>query len=207
MLTEIVSTLREKHGCHSALLYGSRARGDATEISDYDVLGITAHGPRRQLAKRIRGTFWDLFVYPERELTPARLRTNERALSWKNAVVLFEEGTKGTHLVKRLRALVALPFKPAPDDEITALKVWFHKQLERIEYGGITGHARRAELHAQLISDYFVVHKMRYGGPKEALAWLEENDRPAFRAIGTSLAEPTNLRALIAAGRLIYGSI
>ncbi len=206
MLSQIVTELCTGHGCHSVLLYGSRARGDATEISDYDLLGITARGTKHQIAKRVRGKFWDLFVYPEHELTLAKLRKNERAPSWKNAVVLFEQSNKGTQLVKRLRTLLALPFKHASDDEIAALKVWFHKQLERIERGGVTGNARRAELQAQLISDYFVMHKMRYLGPKAALAWLGANDQRVYRAIEKSLAAPSNLRALTGASKLIYGA-
>ena len=39
-ILEIASDLKEKHHCHTVILYGSRARGDYTDTSDYDIAGF-----------------------------------------------------------------------------------------------------------------------------------------------------------------------
>ena len=44
ILEAITQELCDQHGCHTVILYGSRARGDATEASDYDILGIRDSG-------------------------------------------------------------------------------------------------------------------------------------------------------------------
>ena len=42
--TLLIRELIGNHGCHTVILYGSMARGDATECSDVDVLGIRETG-------------------------------------------------------------------------------------------------------------------------------------------------------------------
>ena len=46
VLQQIIDELRATHGCHTFILYGSRARGDFTPSSDYDILGIRPSGVR-----------------------------------------------------------------------------------------------------------------------------------------------------------------
>ena len=51
-LKDIAEALRRHHECHTAILYGSFAVGDATPESDYDVAGF-ANSPN---VERIAGT-------------------------------------------------------------------------------------------------------------------------------------------------------
>ena len=61
----ICDLLRTKHGCHSAILYGSHARGEATSTSDYDVAGIRESGEIFRDARLWNGSYLDVFVYPQ----------------------------------------------------------------------------------------------------------------------------------------------
>lgn len=61
-LNQAVSELVKKEKCHTVLLYGSRARADATETSDYDLMGVRKTGTKKRLAeKRVVGTLIFLF--------------------------------------------------------------------------------------------------------------------------------------------------
>jgi predicted nucleotidyltransferase len=81
IITSIVKELRDIHRCHTVVLYGSRARGLATPTSDCDVVGIRRRGQKLRIAKKQKGFFWDVFVYPEKDL----IKLGESHFSWKSA--------------------------------------------------------------------------------------------------------------------------
>jgi predicted nucleotidyltransferase len=64
-LTQFLDVLREEHGCHTVILYGSRARGDAGPESDYDLLGVRERGESVRDTRVVDGAFLDAFVHPE----------------------------------------------------------------------------------------------------------------------------------------------
>jgi len=79
ILTEIVEKLRSTFEVHRILLFGSRARGEATEDSDYDVLAeVESSEPffrRQSLAlEPFRNRDWgmDLLV-----MTPEEVKRND----------------------------------------------------------------------------------------------------------------------------------
>jgi uncharacterized protein len=40
LLSEIISDINSRYQPHTLILYGSLARGDSSETSDYDIIGI-----------------------------------------------------------------------------------------------------------------------------------------------------------------------
>lgn len=196
-LEAIIRTLKTKYKCHTALLYGSRARDAATETSDYDVLGISRTGKKTRIAKKVNGAYWDVFVFPEKDLT-------ELSATWRNARVLFERGNFGRKLILRIEKFVAKPFVPAPAYEIAAARAWPAKQFERIAAGDAHGNYRRLELLSAALGDYFQIRRKRFWGPKAGLAWLEENDRATFKLFSRAYAKPTDMRALKALVTRVY---
>lgn len=200
ILESIVVELREKYRCHTIVLYGSRARGSVSPTSDYDVVGIRRRGNKTRIAKKQMGFYWDVFVYPEKDLQ----RLDDQQLGWRDAKVLYQEGTYGENLLRRLQALFRKPFKPEPQFEIDALKVWAQKELDRCKVKDVQGLYRRAEFQSALVEHYFVVRKKRFSGPKAGFAWLEKNDLPTFKSILRSLKYPANLSFLGAAATRVY---
>ena len=66
--SKLVEELINGHGCHTVILYGSRARGDFTEQSDIDVLGIREHGEAFRIGRPWHGTLLDAWIYSEENL-------------------------------------------------------------------------------------------------------------------------------------------
>lgn len=52
VLKQLVYELIKKHRCHTVILYGSRARGDFTEQSDYDLMGVKKTGKKYRVAEK-----------------------------------------------------------------------------------------------------------------------------------------------------------
>ena len=200
-LRALCAFLRGKQGCHTALLYGSRAIGTATKLSDYDVIGIRRSGSKLRIAKKVKGAYWDVFVYSERDV----YKFGEHHKCWGNAVVLFEKKLFGKKLLFKLRQWLKKSSKPIPRNEIKALKVWAEKQLKRSGVTDIYGLYRRVELQSAAIQDYFLVRRKVFSGPKTGFHWLKKQDPKTFRLFLKVFEDPTDLRKLKTLVRRVYG--
>ena len=191
-LEEAVNELLIKYKCHTVLLYGSRARGDATEQSDYDLMGVRKIGRTVRIAEKRNGKYLDVFIFPEKELK----NVGEEHLYMKEAKVLFEQGTFGTKFIRELKVVSKKPFRSLSEDEVQARRVWAYKMLERIAVGDIEANYRRSWLHEALLSDYFAFRKKRYEGSKASFAWLKKYDVVTYKIFEKALAKPTDLKFL-----------
>lgn len=200
VLDLIVRELRNKYHCHTVVLYGSRVRGLVTSTSDYDVIGIRRRGEKNRIAKKLNGFYWDVFIYSENDL-----RTfGDTQFAWKNAQVIYEEGSYGKKLLQRIQKHLKKPYEPEPLYEIKAMKAWAQKELDRCRVADIQGLFRRAEFQSALIEHYFFVRQKRFRGPKESFAWLEKHDSKTYGLILRALKNPTNLSFLKAAAARVY---
>lgn len=202
-IQEIVTVLKRRFNCHTALLYGSRARNEAGPVSDYDVVGIRRSGSKTRVAKKIKGAYWDLFVYPEKDL---KNLTSEQ-MTWRNPVVLFEKGQYGRRLVQRIQKLIQKPFKFDPQYEIDVTIAWAAKQLDRIAIGDVHGSYRRIELQQAAIGHYFQIRRIRYWGPKAGLQWLKTHDPTTFKLFAQAYRSPANKKALLSLIKRVYKKI
>ncbi len=191
-LTELTQELIKKHKCHTVILYGSRARGDATAKSDYDLMGVRKSGKKYRVAEKRDGIYLDIFVYPEKDLK----KIGEEHLCMDGAKILYEQGKFGTDFLKKLKAATKKKHMSLPDDEIKVRQVWLHKMFERITQDDIEGHYRRSWLHEALLYEYFNIRKMRYWGSKKSFEWLIKNDPVTYRLFDRVLRNPLNLKLL-----------
>ena len=118
-LDVISEDLRAHHGRHTVILYGSRARGDATATSDYDVLGVEESGDSVRDARLWNGVYLDIFIHPEAKL----LTPDASRVYIKDGIVLFQKGDLGSRFLERLHAIDAAGPKQLPADEIRALVI------------------------------------------------------------------------------------
>ena len=195
-LASIVEEVCSKNRPHTLILYGSWARGDATATSDCDLLAIRKRG--RGIvhdARKWRGIYLDIFVYPEAKLLPSKL------MHVRGGKVLKQKGQVGEQLLARLDRLHRRGPKPLPPDELAALKVWGHKMLDRISAGDAEGNFRRAWLLTASLEDYFILRNRWYEGPKLSLQWLRENEPKVYARFERALrpgSSPAALRDLVA---------
>lgn len=194
LIRQIADELRERHGCHTVILYGSRARGDQRPNSDYDLLGIRDGGERMRDARLWHGAYLDLFIYPEQLVD----RPDETMLQWLGGVVLFQKGQVGDTLLARLEALFRAGPAPLPPDERQTRRVWAGKMLERAREGDAEANYRRAWLLTALLEDYFQLRDQWYLGPKRGLAWLREHDQSAYAAFEAALQPGASLDQIAA---------
>src|SRR4051812_49255729 len=89
------------HGCHTAILYGSWARGQAGPESDLDVLYVREAGSAFRDARVIEGSYLDGFIYPESDLAVP----NPELLRVLGGRVLCEANGFGTALLAKLQEL------------------------------------------------------------------------------------------------------
>ena len=122
LLRSVVEEVKTKHKCHTLILYGSLARGDATPTSDYDLLAIRRGGSEIVRDARVwEGVYLDVFVYPEKKARPDDL------LQVRGGKVLFQKNRFGDVLLTRINKVHARGPKRLSSDEIAARKIWARK--------------------------------------------------------------------------------
>jgi predicted nucleotidyltransferase len=176
---DIALLVMEEHACHTVILYGSYARGDATPHSDIDLLAVREGGATVRDARVVQGAYLDAFVYPE-----AKLESLDASfLRLLGGVVMAERNGFGRALLERVQALEAQGPPPMPEDERRALVVWSQKMLDRFRgRDDIEANYRRMLLLPTALEDYFLLRGLWFRGSKEGFAWLREHDPRAYAA-------------------------
>lgn len=183
-LPALVGELKRTHGAHTVVLYGSRARGDATPESDIDVACFADVSESYQDARLWQDAFLDGFVYPTSRIEGDV--ENEMLKLVGGKAILDERGLAEAFLV-RVRARDEEPVPLLREHERQAMRTWAHKTLARIRRGDIEGNYRYHVLLVHLLEDHFALLARRYRGPKRALAELAASDPSTFTAFEAAL--------------------
>ena len=189
--TLLIRELVGDHGCHTVILYGSRARGDATERSDVDVLGIRETGDTFRIGRPWRGLLLDAWVYSQSNLPKV-----DDLLYIKDGVVIQDHDGFGSSLLTKIRAALATPPKPLPAWDRELRVTWIDKMLDRAGVGDAEGDYRRHWLLFELLETFFLFSNQRYPGPKESLKQLELNDPGVFTLFQAALKPGADLATI-----------
>lgn len=193
IVTMLIEELSSQYQCHTIILYGSHARGQATPSSDYDLAGICETGKMTRLARfdTEHQVYIDLFIYPEHDLSTIK----EEHLCMHDGLVLKEKNGFGTNLLTKINKIVEKPI-PLPPYELEVRKVWYQKMLARARTRDIDGQYRHIWALHTLIEDYFAFRNMRYLGPKKSFEYLKEHAPNLLALYQIALKNTNNLDAL-----------
>jgi predicted nucleotidyltransferase len=189
----IVDELKSIYHCHTVILYGSRARGDYTATSDYDVAGISSSGEKKRIARfdEKHNVYHDIFIYPENDFSSLK----EEHLTMADGVVIIDHNDFGKNLILKLRQMFE-ESESISKDEIQIRKVWYRKMLSRASVDDLEGRYRHIWAIFTIIEDYFAFKGLRYQGPKKAFQYLEANDPEALLLFKDALYDTNDLKAL-----------
>ncbi len=196
------SELAECHGVHTLLLYGSRADGLASDDSDFDLAAFASVETVIRYTRLVDGSYLDAFVYPESVL----VSSTEEHLKLRGSKVLVQLGSQGTAFLERLEGLYGRAPEPLPLDESAARRLWAYKMIARAKCSDADENYRRAWLLTALLEDYFRLRGKWFEGPKKALRWLAQFDRPAFEAFSLALEPGASLPAVAHLVPLVLGA-
>lgn len=195
VLAAIIKELCQVQGCHTVLLYGSRAKGTHTAVSDYDLLAIRPTGSSRCEARSWNGAYLDIFIYNEKDLK----NIDNSFLRLRGGIVLREKFDLGRQLLARVEELFRAGPKALPPDELELRRTWSRKMLERLHEGGtedVHANYRRAWLLFTLLEDYFVLRQVWYLGPHESFVWLKAHDPNTYKAFESALKPEAPLQTV-----------
>jgi len=183
-LAEIRRVLVDRYGCHTVLLYGSRAHGTPTVGSDWDVLGVREKGETVREVREIGDAWLDAFIHPEAHFDTL----DEGALRFHGAKVLVDARGYASKLLVRVAELERRGPPPLRADEESTLRAWFPKMLERIGRDDVEARYRRAWLLVDALEAWFHLRGKFYRGPKQSFAWLKEHEPAVHAAFERALA-------------------
>lgn len=195
-LQKAIDILKNQYGCHTVILYGSHARNEFNENSDYDLIGIRESGDFERDCRKIDGNYLDIFIYPEKEIT----HPDNSLLRIKDGLVIFEKNNVGTNLINSIHQIYINGPSKTPEWEKHEIKNWLKKMFDRATIGDIEGNFRRSWLLHEALECYFKLNDMWYLGPKESFKWLHQNNSKLYSAFEAALipnADIVNLKLLI----------
>jgi len=172
----LVSELREKHDCHTIILYGSRANNTENENSDLDLACFKSDGVTVTDARIWNGFFLDAWIHPE-----AETKEIKNFLKLLDGKVLWQVENFGADLLKQVHECFSRGPEKLPENERQQRIIWCEKTFKRSQKNDPEGNFRRIWLAHDLLNLYFELRGFWYLGSKRSFIWLKENDFTMFK--------------------------
>ncbi|HEX4044837.1 MAG TPA: nucleotidyltransferase domain-containing protein [Gammaproteobacteria bacterium] len=203
--SKLIPYVQNKYNCHTIILYGSRARGDHTEKSDYDLMAIREKGKRESHSEIFQGFDIEIALYSEEQ--DLFQDNNENYVRIREGIVLCQKDNLADRLIERGRE----NFKNGPAKFLEHDKQFCinfaNKMLKRIRKDDVEARYRHCWLIFALLQIYFELRDKWYLGPKEALKWLEKNDSATYSAFDLALRSGADISSLEKLVNYVIGTL
>ncbi len=182
LLDRLCVYLKDQFSCDTAILYGSRSRGDWDSASDIDVLAFTSGTETGHVAHRWEGLFLDLFLY-----IPAT-KPDRDWLRIHDGRVLFQNDKEGDELLADVKDMFSSGPKLLEQSDLQSTRLWLEKMLSRSQKGDVEGNYRLHWLLKEALEIYFILRGRWYLGPKTSLASMRSDNLEHFGIFEKALA-------------------
>lgn len=183
LLNKIQNELIQQYKCHTIILYGSRARDDHTETSDYDIVALRKNGDMERDCRFVDGFYLDVFIYSEEIIN----NPDKYLIRIKDGIVLCQKDNLGEILLQKIHSIFNAGPIQTPEWEKHEINNWVTKMLQRAKQEDIEGNFRKHWLLHDLLECYFKLRDLWYLGPKESFKWLRNNDLSTYIAFDKAL--------------------
>ena len=193
---ELIDELRRAYSAHTMILYGSYARGDATDESDIDVACFADVDDTSRDARLWHGIYLDGFVYPTKLATAPDLDM----LKLVGGRVLVDDRALATPLLDQLAETDRRGPMPLRADDRQMRRMWATKTLRRLRQGDLEADYRRHQLMYQLVEDYFAYRGEWFRGSKVAFAELARSRPTTYALFARALSRDSSfddIRAVV----------
>lgn len=180
----VIEYIKQTYHPRALFLYGSYARGDADECSDFDCLIVVDEKTARHDDRVVEGVPLDLFIYTAEE---ARTESPDVFLPLFHSELMIDDGT-GKALYQRVADYVHEHERiDAAEKEFIA--AWMNKTITRMHKGDDEGHHRAVSLLGESLADYYQLRDMFFFGSKQAIAYLRQNDAAGYALFHRAITE------------------
>ncbi|MGY0399508.1 MAG: nucleotidyltransferase domain-containing protein [Ostreibacterium sp.] len=183
-----VNEVVEKYNPHTVIVYGSRARGDAKDDSDVDLVCFMDAPPYHEDIRQLPTCYLDAFLYPTEALS-----TIEPFIKLKGAFCAVDRLGYGEKLLGEVKACVQKGPVALPTETVNNIIALRLKVLDSvIRDNSIVSQHKRLRLQCDLLETYFLLRGQWYLGPKHGLSWLKMHDTTAYMQFERLYQDPYN---------------
>lgn len=171
----LIHYLKDTYKCEIIILYGSYARGEATEESDLDVLCLCKNQAEQNDTSILEGKKLDVWVKNLDELAHP-----ESYLHIVDGRLILDQAQRGAVFLEKVKEIYKKGPPPTPKGQKQFLIDWMKKMYIRSKKGDTEGHYRYHWLMKDFLEIYFQINDRWYEGPKKALKWLQVHDEDLY---------------------------
>jgi|GEM_PF-601105 len=204
LLPEIVQHIREKYAASAVILHGSRARGEASEKSDYDIIGVLKSGEPQEYLEDFKGARLDIALYPQK-IDKEDAEDLPIAFFWEEAAILHQRHHEGEQFIKDIKKAFFIKKNDCfqtRKDRVRSLII----NLDRSQENEIREHFYRHRFLTLSLVEYFPIRNLVYKGPRKSLGWLKKNDPLTYKAVSKAMAPQASIEDLHALLKQVAGS-
>lgn len=202
----IIARLGRDYGCHTLVLYGSRAQGAAHEDSDWNVLGVYDEKASGWFHRRVEGVGQvNAEFYPEAALTAnmaGTLNFQLYASNYAHAQVLVEKDGWGQRIITAASQWLAQPPKPVSASFARMLRHYYEDIIVASQRDErllpLTKQFTCHEGLTRSLQQYFSLRGLHRRSAPEAIGYLRQQDPAAYALFEVAIRPAAPVEAVAA---------